>query len=113
MNNITRSQKLGAEALGTGLLVATVVGSGIMAETLSKDVGLQLLCNTIPTGAILFVLITILGHFPARISIQWFQHSLASVASSAGRRLVSIYWRKLQAAWWAQCWRMLCLHCPF
>jgi glycerol uptake facilitator-like aquaporin len=61
MNSISLSQKLGAEALGTGLLVATVVGSGIMAETLSRDVGLQLLCNTIPTGAILFVLITILG----------------------------------------------------
>ncbi|MEM9756448.1 MAG: aquaporin, partial [Pseudomonadota bacterium] len=54
-------QRLAAEALGTGFLVATVVGSGIMAETLTSDVGLQLLANTIPTGAILVVLITILG----------------------------------------------------
>ena len=54
-------RRLTAEALGTGLLVCTVVGSGIMAETLSADVGLQLLANTIPTGAILVVLITVLG----------------------------------------------------
>jgi glycerol uptake facilitator-like aquaporin len=55
------SRRLSAEALGTGILVATVVGSGIMAETLTKDVGLALLCNTLPTGAILVVLITVLG----------------------------------------------------
>jgi glycerol uptake facilitator-like aquaporin len=54
-------RRLAAEALGTALLVATVVGSGIMAETLTKDVGLALLGNTLPTGAILVVLITILG----------------------------------------------------
>jgi len=42
-------------------VVATVVGSGIMAETLTKDVALALLGNTLPTGAILVVLITILG----------------------------------------------------
>lgn len=50
-----------AEALGTALLVATVVGSGIMATTLTRDVALQLLANTIPTGAILVVLITLFG----------------------------------------------------
>jgi glycerol uptake facilitator-like aquaporin len=49
------------EAFGTAILVATVVGSGIMAESLTKDVALALLGNTIPTGAILVVLITILG----------------------------------------------------
>jgi glycerol uptake facilitator-like aquaporin len=70
--NLTR--RLVAEALGTALLVATVVGSGIMAETLSKDVGLQLLGNTLPTGAILVVLITILGpvsgaHFNPAVSL--------------------------------------------
>jgi glycerol uptake facilitator-like aquaporin len=54
-------RRLTAEALGTALLVATVVGSGIMAESLTKDVGLALLGNTIPTGAILVVLIAILG----------------------------------------------------
>jgi len=54
-------RRLAAEALGTALLVATVVGSGIMAESLTKDVALTLLGNTLPTGAILVVLITILG----------------------------------------------------
>jgi glycerol uptake facilitator-like aquaporin len=55
------SRRLAAETLGTGFLVATVVGSGIMAESLTKDVALALLGNTLPTGAILVVLITILG----------------------------------------------------
>jgi glycerol uptake facilitator-like aquaporin len=56
------SRRLVAEALGTGLLVATVVGSGIMAERLAGgNMALALLCNTLPTGAILVVLITILG----------------------------------------------------
>ena len=54
-------RRLVAEALGTGLLVATVVGSGIMAERLTNDTALALLGNTLPTGAILVVLITILG----------------------------------------------------
>ncbi|SLN53974.1 aquaporin Z [Roseisalinus antarcticus] len=47
--------------MGTGLLVCTVVGSGIMAESLTGDTALALLGNTLPTGAILVVLITILG----------------------------------------------------
>ncbi len=56
------SRRLLAEALGTGILVATVVGSGIMAERLSGgNQAIALLGNTIPTGAILVVLITILG----------------------------------------------------
>jgi glycerol uptake facilitator-like aquaporin len=54
-------RRLVAEALGTAMLVATVVGSGIMAETLTRDAALALLGNTLPTGAVLVVLITILG----------------------------------------------------
>ena len=55
-------RRLLAEALGTGILVATVVGSGIMAERLAGgNQAIALLGNTIPTGAILVVLITILG----------------------------------------------------
>jgi glycerol uptake facilitator-like aquaporin len=51
-----------AEALGTAILVATVVGSGIMAYKLAGgNQAVALLGNTIPTGAILVVLITILG----------------------------------------------------
>ena len=56
-----RVQKLAAEALGTALLVATVVGSGIMAQRLTGDIALALLGNTVATGAILVVLIGILG----------------------------------------------------
>lgn len=58
---IDLGRRLVAEALGTAVLVATVVGSGIMADRLTDDVAVSLLGNTIPTGAILFVLITILG----------------------------------------------------
>ena len=55
-------QRVAAEALGTGFLLATVIGSGIMAERLAGgNQALALLCNTLPTGAILFVLITIFG----------------------------------------------------
>lgn len=54
-------QKLTAEALGTCMLVATVVGSGIMGDALSADDAVALLGNTIPTGAILVVLIMTLG----------------------------------------------------
>jgi glycerol uptake facilitator-like aquaporin len=55
------SQRILAEALGTAILVATVVGSGIMADKLAGgNQAVALLGNTIPTGAILVVLITIL-----------------------------------------------------
>ncbi|MEM8553160.1 MAG: MIP/aquaporin family protein [Pseudomonadota bacterium] len=55
------ARKLTAEAIGTLILVVAVVGSGIMADNLSDDVAVSLLGNTIPTGAILVVLITVLG----------------------------------------------------
>lgn len=69
-------RRLAAEALGTALLVATVVGSGIMAESLTKDVALALLANTVATGAILVVLITMLGpvsgaHFNPAVSLMF------------------------------------------
>jgi glycerol uptake facilitator-like aquaporin len=54
-------RRLAAEVLGTALLVTTVVGSGIMAESLTSDVALALLGNTLATGAILVVLISIFG----------------------------------------------------
>jgi len=56
------SRRLLAEALGTAILVATVVGSGIMAQRLAGgNQAIALLGNTIPTGAILVVIITIFG----------------------------------------------------
>jgi glycerol uptake facilitator-like aquaporin len=68
------TRRLAAEALGTALLVATVVGSGIMAQSLTHDVALALLGNTIATGAMLVVLITIFGpvsgaHFNPAVSL--------------------------------------------
>ncbi len=56
------ARRLAAECLGTAFLLATVVGSGIMAERLAGgNIALALLGNTLPTGAILVVLITIFG----------------------------------------------------
>ena len=70
-------RRLAAEALGTGFLLATVVGSGIMAERLADgNVALALLANTIPTGAMLVVLITMLGpisgaHFNPAVTLSF------------------------------------------
>ncbi|MFO1203138.1 MAG: MIP/aquaporin family protein [Tabrizicola sp.] len=69
------ARALTAEFLGTALLVTTVIGSGIMAEHLSGgNTGLALLANTLATGAILVVLITVLGpvsgaHFNPVVSL--------------------------------------------
>ena len=76
---MTLASKLAAELVGTAFLVAAVVGSGIMAQKLAGgNVALALLCNTIPTGAILIVLILIFGplsgaHFnpAATLAFAW------------------------------------------
>ena len=52
---------LAAEALGTALLTATVIGSGLMASRLTSDSGLMLLANAAATAAALYVLIAVLG----------------------------------------------------
>ena len=71
------SRRLAAEALGTAFLLATVIGSGIMAQRLSGgNVALALLGNTLPTGAILVVLILIFGpisgaHFNPAVSMAF------------------------------------------
>jgi glycerol uptake facilitator-like aquaporin len=70
-------RRLLAEALGTAFLLATVVGSGIMAQRLAGgNEALALLCNTLPTGAILVVLILIFGpvsgaHFNPIVSVAF------------------------------------------
>lgn len=74
MQSFDLSRRLAAEALGTGFLVAAVVGSGIMAEQLAGgNEAVALLCNTIPTGAVLFVIITVFiavsgAHFNPAVS---------------------------------------------
>src|SRR5207248_4771988 len=61
-NPIPLGRRLLSEGLGTAILVATVVGSGIMAERLAGgNQAIALLANTIPTGAILVVIVTIFG----------------------------------------------------
>lgn len=91
-------RRIVAEALGTGILVATVVGSGIMAERLAGgNLAIALLGNTIPTGAILVVLITILGPvsgahfnpavsmvFAARRELSWFELGPYVIAQCVG-----------------------------
>jgi glycerol uptake facilitator-like aquaporin len=89
-------RRLAAEALGTLLLVATVVGSGIMAETLADgSIGLALLANTIATGAILFVLITMFGpvsgaHFNPVVSAVFVLRRELGWGLAAGYALVQI-----------------------
>ena len=71
-------RKLSAEALGTAFLLIGVVGSGIMAETLSDgSIALALLANAIATGCILYVIITVLGpisgaHFNPAVTLAFF-----------------------------------------
>ncbi|CAB4774086.1 unannotated protein [freshwater metagenome] len=67
-------RKLFAEFLGTALLVAIVIGSGIMATNLTDDVGIQLLINTVSTVFGLMVLIQVLApisgaHFNPVVSL--------------------------------------------
>ena len=58
---MTGARKLVAEGLGTALLVAAVVGSGIMAQQLAKDPAAALLCNTIATGGALVAILLMFG----------------------------------------------------
>lgn len=95
-NTYSFSQKLSAEFLGTAFLLATVVGSGIMAERLAGgNVAIALLGNTIPTGAILVVLITMLGpisgaHFNPAVSLVFAIKREISPAQTTGYVSVQI-----------------------
>lgn len=90
MASYTFSQRTAAEFLGTALLLATVIGSGIMGARLSGgNDALALLGNTLPTGAILVVLITIFGpvsgaHFnPAVSGVFWLRGEISSRLAAA------------------------------
>ena len=79
-----------AECLGTLLLVATVVGSGIMAERLGAPVALALLANTLATGAVLIALIASLGP----LSGAYFNPAVTAALAALGRarwREVPVY----------------------
>jgi len=76
--------KLFSEFIGTAFLVATVVGSGIMATNLSADLGIDLLINTVATVFVLYILITLLApisgaHFNPLVSgIAFFRKELSA-----------------------------------
>ena len=80
-----------AETIGTMLLVATVVGSGIMAETVSGgNVGVALLGNTLATGAMLVVLITLFGplsgaHFNPAVTLAFLVRKEITVGTACAR----------------------------
>ena len=96
MTLVTVSRRLVAEALGTLLLVATVVGSGIMAERLAGgNMAVALLGNTLATGAILYVLITALGpvsgaHFNPAVTLVFALRRNLGWGTAAGFVLVQI-----------------------
>lgn len=75
MKAITPSRQYAAESLGTALLLATVVGSGVMGEALAAgNLAVALLANAIATGGALYVLILGLGpisgaHFNPLVSL--------------------------------------------
>jgi len=89
-------QKLCAELIGTFFLVLTVVGSGIMAEQLSAGIdGLALLGNTLATGCILIVLITLFGpvsgaHFNPAVTLTFFFAAEISARTAMGYVLCQI-----------------------
>ncbi|WP_294010464.1 MIP/aquaporin family protein [Sphingomonas sp.] len=75
------ARRIAAEGVGSFFLFATVIGSGIMAENLSNgNDAVALLANTIATGAILFVMITMLGP----ISGAHMNPAVSLVAASRG-----------------------------
>jgi glycerol uptake facilitator-like aquaporin len=78
---MTSRRRIAAEGLGSALLFATVIGSGIMAERLAGgNVAVALLGNTLATAAMLFVLITMLGP----ISGAHLNPAVSAVAASRG-----------------------------
>ena len=89
-------RKLFAEGIGTALLLATVVGSGIMAENLAGgNVAIALLGNTLATGAMLMVLITMLGpisgaHFNPAVTLVFALRRDISVGHSLAYVLVQV-----------------------
>ncbi|MEZ5934483.1 MAG: MIP/aquaporin family protein [Alphaproteobacteria bacterium] len=90
------SRRLAAEAIGTGFLLATVVGSGIMGETLAGgNVAIALLGNTIPTGAILVVLILMFGpvsgaHFNPAVTLSFLVQGKITTSDAFAYILVQI-----------------------
>ncbi len=90
-------RKLVAELIGTAFLLATVVGSGIMAENLAGgNVAIALLGNTIPTGAILVVIIVLFGpvsgaHFNPAVTVAFLARREIAVGLAVAYIAVQIF----------------------
>ena len=111
-------RRLAGEALGTALLVAAVVGSGIMAAKLTHDTALALLCNTLATGGALVALILAFGgisgaHFNPVVSLvmAWRKqmsprdaalYALAQIAGGIAGSIVANVMFDLPAVAWSQ-----------
>ncbi len=103
------SQKLLAEALGTALLLAVVIGSGIMAERLSGgNAAVALLANTLATVGGLYVLIEVFGP----ISGAQFNPAVSLVMAARGELPKACSYPMCSAncsvRCWAPAWRMRC-----
>src|SRR5215210_6971608 len=93
---VTRAHKVAAEAVGTALLLAAVVGSGIMAEKLAGgNVAIALLANTLATGSALVALILTFG------PISGAHFNPAVTLADASQR--GIGWREVPVYLAAQC----------
>lgn len=81
-------QKVFSEFIGTAILATVVVGSGMMAENLSDDIGVQLLINAAATGAGLWLLIALFSpisgaHFnPVVTGITYFRKEIEATAAA-------------------------------
>jgi len=92
----TLARRLAVEGLGTAVLLATVVGSGIMGERLAGGVvGMALMANAVATGAMLIVLILMFGpvsgaHFNPAVTLAFLMRRLIGGRDAAGYVAVQV-----------------------
>jgi glycerol uptake facilitator-like aquaporin len=86
---VTERRRIAAEALGTALLVAAVIGSGIMAQRLTGDRGVALLANTMATGGALVAILLVFGpisgaHLNPAVTLCMFAMRAQTLRSASG-----------------------------
>ncbi len=87
----TLTQRVVAEAVGTAFLVAAVIGSGIAATRLTDDAGLQLLVNSLVTGAVLVALILALQAVSAAFNpvVSVVERALGQVTTATAAAVIA------------------------